>query len=308
MKKRSLITKLALSGVALAATAATLATSTYAWYTTNTSVGTNAIGTTTASTGDASILIKGNKEGATWKQTLVAGDLVLSGNTDNLLPTSYKNAATGETSVTAGWYTKTNTAEATPNKISFSLSLKTVPTAHDVKVKISSITVANTTADADGVTPGNQLPTTENLLTGTAYSGDVLDALAIRVASSSYEDSETLESDHSNSVLNAAGYSLAPGNGIVTKASADTHTAATYIDGYTAHTYVNAILADSVKNTTSDVTNLTDGSVYFYLPASGKALTLTFDIYLDGANEKCFDVLKGQTFTVALGFNTVTEA
>ena len=308
MKKRSLITKLALSGVALAATAATLATSTYAWYTKNTSVGTNAIGTTTASTGDASILIKGNKEGATWKQTLVAGDLVLSGNTDNLLPTSYKNAATGETSVTAGWYTKINTAEVTPNKISFSLSLKTVPTSDDVKVKISSITVANTTADADSSTDGIQLPTTENLLTGTAYSGDVLDALAIRVASSSYEDNETLKSGHSNSVLNAAGYSLTPGNGIVTKASTDTHTAATYIDGYTAHTYVNAILAGSVTNTTSDVTNLTDGSVYFYLPANGKALTLTFDIYLDGANAKCFDVLKGQTFTVALGFNTVTEA
>ena len=189
--------------------------------------------------------------------------------------------------------------------------MKTVPTSEDVKVAISSITVANTTADANSDKEGVQLPTTENLLTGEAYNGNVLDALAIRVSKTEYETGYKLKDGSTNATLNDAGYSLTPEVGIVKKDSTDVHEAATYItstDADTAHKYVNKIMPNSVTNTTTDVVALTNGLVYFYLPADGKALTLTFDIYLDGANAKCYDVLKGQTFTVSLGFNTVTTA
>lgn len=298
MKKRSLITKLALSGVALAATAATLATSTYAWYTSNSTVEANQITGSSADLGEASVLIKGNADGATWKQKLTSADITISGN--DLKPVTYDNTQDKYVDL------KNAAIVGDPAVKKFSLYFKTVSTSNDVKLKISSISIANTTADANTSTPDTiDLPSTENLLTGTQYKGDILDSLALRISNISTETGANLDSASTNASLNKAGYSLAPDSGNVSRSSSDKHDLSDlYISGYTAHTYVNAIMGEgTVTKDKTDVAEINDGDVYFYLEKTGKYTKVDFEIYLDGANEKCFDVLKNQSFSFNITFD-----
>ena len=73
------LSKLILSGAAVAACAATLGTSTYAWYTTNTEVSANDIVGASAGVGDASISISGTGNAGTWKNSITYGQTITVG-------------------------------------------------------------------------------------------------------------------------------------------------------------------------------------------------------------------------------------
>lgn len=307
--------KLILSGTALAAVAATGATSTYAWYTTNTEVNANNIIGASAATGDASIFISGTGAAGSWKQTIDydAGEIILSGagvadendpEEGGLTPVTYVAGTTNN------WLNQKGQAVTTPNVINFDLYFKTAPTDDDVKIAIKSVTVENTTTGYAGTNAS--LPQFENILTGSSYSVNVLEALALKVGN--YSSTEA-----SNSYVGC--YSLTPG-GIVAAAEDYTHAAGSKISGYTAHEYVNEVMtgekeatsAQGVTQITSAVASFptfsaTDESIAIAtLPAAGTAVSVPFTVFLNGADVDCFDACKGQTFKFSIQFAIVKEA
>ena len=90
MIKKNLV-KLALSGAALAAVAATLGTSTYAWYTTNPTVSANNIVGASSDTGSSSIFISKDSEAdKDWSASVTFGDTAFA--SASMLPLQYANA------------------------------------------------------------------------------------------------------------------------------------------------------------------------------------------------------------------------
>lgn len=275
--------KLIMSGVALAACAATLTSTTYAWYTTNTEVQANNISGATADTGSASVFISDN--GTNWYNKLDASSegtdkITLAGSP--LLPVTLSSEGK--------WIDQKSEEVASPSMRSFTLHFKTAKTNSPVKLGIHTITIKNAVATAS-------LPTYENLLTGETYTANCLNALAFNMNS-------TTEAD-----LYKTGYSLTPGSGCVSAASGYTYEEGTKISGYTAHTYVNAVASGSVTNTSTLVTTLTaDDVTIVTLPADGTSKTVTFNIFLDGADEDCFDACKNQNFVVNFSFKVIEQA
>lgn len=282
MKKRSLITKLALSGVALAATAATLATSTYAWYTTNTSVEANQISGATADAGEASIFISNTGTDGSWRQKLTGEDEITFSST-KLMPVTLSDGK---------WVDQIG-GEVSGSYVEFALYFKTAATTGNASVNlgIAGITVKNTT---------KEVVKADNLLNGSQYSVDVLKALALQI------DSTT--SPSTTGASNKHGYSLTPGNGCVSKDSTGTdynESPITDPSYKSAHDYANAVVDGSVTQTKSTTTNLAANTVFAVLPGDGKPVSATFRIFLDGADEDCFDACKGQDFMINLTFSVV---
>lgn len=227
--------KLIMSGVALAACAATLTSTTYAWYTTNTEVQANNISGATADTGSASVFISGN--GTNWYNKLDASSegtdkITLTGSP--LLPVTLSETGT--------WIDQKSTEVGSPSMRSFTLHFKTAKTDSPVALGIHTITIKNTVAT-------DSLPEYENLLTGGTYTANCLDSLAFNMVSTTEED------------LYKTGYSLTPGSGCVSAASGYSYSKGTQISDYTAHTYVNAVVPGSVTNTSTLVTTLTADDV-----------------------------------------------
>lgn len=278
MKKRSLITKLALSGVALAATAATLATSTYAWYTTNTSVEANKISGASADSSDASVFISANG-GTNWYQKLDGtsnGNDKITINGSSLLPVTVDTDG--------NWVDQKSASVISPSVYTFTLSFKTSKTSEPVKLGIHSISVENTSGAKQA----------ENILTGEEYKVDILNSLAFKMESGTETD------------LTKTAYSLTPGNGCI---GGTVDSTATGIQGQNAHEYVNAVVAGSVSNTVTKVTNIfADKVVIATLPADGSQIDVKFTIFLDGADVDCYDACKGQTFTVNFNFAVITDS
>lgn len=165
MKKN--LTKLALSGVALAAVAATLGTSTYAWYTTNPTVSANNIVGASSDTGSSSIFISKDSEAdKDWSASVTFG--VTEFASASMLPLQYANAgkftqidASGET------LAKTAAAPAGTNAVEITLYFRSsrVNEGNEQAIYLKDITLENTTGLSDTVTTP-VLPKADNLLKG----------------------------------------------------------------------------------------------------------------------------------------------
>ena len=125
--------KLIMSAAALAACAATLTSTTYAWYTTNTEVNANGISGATASSGDTSIFI--SKDHEEWGQTVTITATDTNGNfkDSSLIPlqNSVAGAAFGAMTQLDG-----TTAGIKNNVLTFDLYVKTAATTKEAPIDL----------------------------------------------------------------------------------------------------------------------------------------------------------------------------
>lgn len=320
MKLRGL-TKLALSGVALAAVAATLGTSTYAWYVSNTTATVSgAQGTTAGAATVGSLYAATNemKEAGNW-----SNNITLAEGTDYtsnaLMPatkitsdktTAYNkglkyadsNASTFTPSSSTGFVDKAG-AELTVAKgayLEFSYWLVSRG-GNNVKVT-PSLTISNTTTDFTDATKqkaysGSNLPGT-SLATGSLFKVDAVHALRVEItnsqvvadssasASTAASTQTTYLADRDFEAYSSPSNFTAPGSG-------------------DANLYYNSIVNGvnlygcgqlSDKNCcVSEVEGATTKWGTFWL-APETPTKLTFKVWLEGTDKDCFDSCVGQKF------------
>jgi len=289
MKKN--LTKLALSGAALAAVAATLGTSTYAWYTTNPTVNANNIVGASADSGASSIFIsKDTGNNKNWSQTVKFADNAF---TTKLTP-AQPGASTGAFVDLADG--------TTTDVIKVQLYFKTSKTANDVNLYVKEIQITNTTTT---------LPSADNMLAGYVNETDATDT--ITVAKYGVTDAmATYSVDFVKALgmqIDAAGTATDQTFALAAYETAD-KTGTNTVDNPHAHAYYNkvmpankaltdtAITAGKAKTTTLAKTPIA------VLPGAGTAVEVDFYIFLNGWNEYCYDACQGQTFKLNMSFTS----
>ena len=278
MKFTKLTKKLLLSALSLGLAVVTLTTTTFAWYTSSTEAqaGNGSAGTS-GQTSDSSLMISSDygivedKKTAHWGPTAVIDS---SYSVSNLVPLQYdgefKPLGEEASAVTSGYY-------------EFKLWFKTTGASTSVDVFLKDITITNTSTV-------KEYPT---LLSGdipagcpvTSYYVDVVQALDLVV-----------ESDGSAAAYNLSGYM-------------ESYKQTTGFDGETpdAIDYYNAVMPTDLTgsdniNTPLDHANI--GAIDAPVDGVDQVLEVTFTIFLNGWDAYCFDVCRGQSFSVSLDFTT----
>jgi len=288
--KKSRITKLALSGAAVAALAATFSTSTYAWYVSNkTATVTGGAGTTGSAEADGSVLLSWNGSTA-WGKNLSFSD---SGAPDlnhlAVMPV-HQHRADDENKGkyfklgTNGYSEGTTAATANTDYVEFTIYAKT-ESATGVDVNVSFV-VANAVA-AGNVNSLKQLayvgadqgaPT--GLLAGAEFIKDALDAMYVRQTYSTTEE------------LCAVAGAL-KGTSNITPTS-----------GGNAHTYYKSVAG--INNTLfaeAPESGAYVKSSFSQIHLTTTPLAITYQIFLDGGDEDCFNSCAGQDFTFTVTYN-----
>ncbi len=313
--------KLIMSAAALAACAATLTSTTYAWYTSNTQVDASGITGTSASTGDANVLI--STDHTNWSQSVDLSESLRQYYTNNTFQTvSPENAKTdfykamsqtivpaqatvdGDEIVYKGLDT---TAAFSENGVmTITLYVKTTATGGEDKIPLylKTISITNT---------ATTLPTADNLLNGkntteenggvdntkASYSADITKALWMSYTSTSNDDANKTD------IFDLSAADSTP----LTDVNLTNPNALTYLNkvqetnytkGKTKDGATNVSLAAERKLGGTGNTNITVAN----LDPTGEYTTLTFTFFLNGWDEYCFDACKGQTFNVSLAFTT----
>lgn len=288
--KKSRIAKLALMGASITALAATLTTSTYAWYVSNKVANvTGGTGVTGSAEADGSVLLSWNGE-SKWGKTLTFGDAESTDLSAVKLMPVHQHRGEGENK---GKYFKLGddgysegTTAATKNVdyIEFTVYAKTEAEA-GVNVSVSFI--VNNTVASGAVAGLRQLAYVDSskgapkeLTVGQEFVKDALDAMYVREKYSTTEE-------------------LCPVAGTLKGT-----TNITPDEGGNAHTYY--------KN----VAGLTDKNLFAEAPESGsyvksafsnihlttEALEITYQIFLDGGDADCFNSCAGQSFAFDIKF------
>jgi len=334
MKLRGL-TKLALSGVALAAVAATLGTSTYAWYVTNSKATASGVQGHAKAGGLGNVLVAeaSTASGAVAGHGAFVQDLVFSsanvtfdGSTATtstaaaagLLPTTPVTAALASGAALSTLVTDTEIdgstvwvgnkgATMTTNKyITFDLWVLSTD-AEDVTM---TYTISNTTATDDVVKQlaynNTGIPTGAS--EGQEFAVNIVDALKM---SMSVSDAVIGASDSTQT------------SQIYDVAAAASTTSTTYTgfkSGGKSNEYYAAVLADTDilgLSTTGSGANITATANELVAGVSTKttnlhvtkntAAKLTFYIWLEGTDNQCFDSCSGQAFEIAFQFSTASQ-
>jgi len=323
MKKN--LTKLALSGAALAAVAATLGTSTYAWYTTNPTVSANNIVAGTSDTGSSSIFISKDKASVAKKSwssrvTLTSADFMVS--SPSLVPLNYTNgnqglfSATQVNTTTTGEGTSAVTtkttglataADAGANVAYVQLHFKSSKTTQAQSIYIKSITVENTT-DKDTDTTGNQLPFADNLLydgtTSTAVNGipgtsatycvDFRNALSLAVYNAGTQaNTGSYDKAFSLATYKSGTNPVAPSGSYLIASNQD------------AQGYFDAVMEADLEEAAKASAGAYDAGAIAVCPTDGtNYATVNFYVYLDGGSQWCYDACQGQQFAINLEFTS----
>jgi hypothetical protein len=325
MKLKSL-RKLALSGVALAAAATTLGTSTFAWYITNSTATASGVEGTVQAGAGGNVLLAQNATGSSavsetgstgshgaWSQTLSYLNSNFSSTTtaSGLLPATpiasavaSDAAATTATAVSAitsttVWANKTGQAQAgaSTSYITFDLWVQSTQ-AHELNF---TFTISNTTA-SNAIHPqlamaNDGLPTPSTIKQGQEFTVNAVNALRM-----------SIESTDGHAYLGVASDQKTAGIYDVAASAQSTSAVATYAnDDGNANQYYEAVLNDTnfihtgptlsefdSKNLKLTFTN--SGDVYQTITK------LTFYIWLEGTDTGCFDSCNGQSFAVDFKF------
>lgn len=325
--------KLIMSGVALAACAATLTSTTYAWYTTNTTVSADGITGATASVGTSSIFIS-KDEGQTWAQsvTLTAADTT-SGNFASaaLVPLQYGQKVdtknTPETSddvTTTGFFDLGGSTSGTGNTtLNFKLWVRTsaVSTeAGSIDLYLNKF-IVNSAA----------ITTSDNLLQNKAPGSDstaladygIYTQLADLGGSGSVA-TYGVDASRALAMYTTANYEGGSAvTGLYDLESSGTKKASTGAlqgdpTGLDALKYYNAVMGTSLSRTgatnsvtASEQTPLTHGTTVVTiakLDQTGVAMTeIEFTVFLDGWDKYCFDACKNSSISIQLSFTTETK-
>ncbi|MCR5112629.1 MAG: hypothetical protein K6A63_01690 [Acholeplasmatales bacterium] len=329
MKFKSL-TKLALSGVALAAVAATLGTSTYAWYVSNAEATVAGVNGATAGSTSGNLLVsqvavaanegKVTETGA-WGSNLSS---VSAKQTPNLNPVTKDTTGEGgiapETGAT-GWHDKDNAAVAKTSAYGYYAFgvWSTDKVAADMAVG-----VANTTTDASFkyqtayTTEGLNAETT-SIGVNDSFTVDFLQAIRVEIFLAPLY---TGDSALTLSAMTTDTYSLGEYCPADTFYKTDfsgayalkTISGSKFVTGGNAHTYYNAVLG---KNAAGGITpaatdTLTSGKESLSLPKNTNGTTedtsddtaqkyvVVLKYWLEGTDTDCFDSCGGQSFAINL--------
>lgn len=294
--------KLLLSGVALAACAATLSTTTYAWYVTNSEANASAIqGSTASAAASGNILVAKNKDATGAEPGSFMQNISFAGDTTNIkVPTNGLNPVSKDTealkpeSVTdLGWHgVDLSPVAAADAYMSFDIW---VLSTEETTVNVELTTKNTTLVDATGAAlTGDALTTKVADLQQTCYNAsgapvaqgdpfvvDAVEALRMEVtqgATSTVYSVKTL----SNTYTSPTGF---------TAATATTD----------AQAYYKALLGKdpdggiSVDDPTATLTSIT--------VEKNTATKLSFKVWLEGTDKMCFDSCAGQTFTFDFKFS-----
>ncbi len=316
MKIKSL-TKLAMSGVALAAVAATLGTSTYAWYVTNSTASATNIQASTKKSDGSNLLV--SLDGSNFSSKVVF-------TSDNYDVRNYTGSDALLTPVTTAGSTFTGDFITYDDKLATSTSSSYVRFHLWVKAS-ENISTVTTTLTAENTT--ESLPTqkayykagSSAITAGQTFTVDAMQALRTAIVTTTESGtSVTATSDVTVSSANSKVYdTLAIAKNAdntsaysplgTVKAVEDSEV--NYVDASGAsqkvtltgaHAYYTAVMAQRPGKTADSVSVVSDKIADMALTAD-VAVRLDFFIWLEGSDTFCFDACGGQQFNFGLIFS-----
>ena len=286
--------KLLAAGLALGATALTLTTSTYAWYTANTEVSMSGVTGGTASSGSETLLISATGEAGTF-----SGKATYGLTTGTLKPVEY---TAGTASAPTFKHLNNGTLESASagDVLTFTTYFKSNEAS---EVNIKSIKIKNSNKDS---LPTADVYTTTGLGGWTvAEDGKTYTINVLRTLKMAYYTETFTEAGGSTATAtsDSSAYDL---TNVVQSCDGDD-----YKSGMNALTYYNAVSSTQLvaANAKPVSTALSTGTKYNIgtTPAGtedGTHLKVTFFFFVDGWDDECFDAVKGQTFTVEMEFTS----
>jgi hypothetical protein len=314
------LTKLALSGVALAAVAATLGTSTYAWYVTNSSATVDGIQGAAKAGGLGNVLVAENSSTATSGHGDFVQELTLSSvnitttttGANGLIPahpivgydsTAITTSATAATAAEIGAGTDVTWVDEKGKAIE---SGKTAFIEFDVWVLSTDATTVKFTYAIDNVTDsanlanqiayaGTGLPT--GVSEGDTFNVNILDALRMNVYQTNVTSGDVADGSLVRNIYDVAAAATTTAN----------TSGNTYTSGGTANTYYTAVLGDSSDIIKTELTGVTTKTTDITVKKNTPT-KLNFKIWLEGTDNQCFDSCSGQEFEIVFTFDTSKSA
>ena len=323
------LTKLALSGVALAAVAATLGTSTYAWYVSNSTATVSGITGSSASVNSGNILVSQLttendvlKETGGWtnilnsvtlKSTPALNPVTQDGN--SFTPKISDSTADGYIAPT-GWHDISKTpvaANVAYGYYAFGLQ-SSAKAAADLKFGIeNSTTQANfkfqTAYNLEGLNAA-----TTGIALNDQFTSDFINALKLEVFVTELTASSTIATAQASGKVGAYNANscyntslAAPYAGITT---ANTGDGTKIVTGGDAHAYYKKLSNENVTGTTIDggessavtLNDLSSGKVEISLPfgtnSEVKKYVVLVRYWLEGTDTDCFDSCINQSFAL----------
>lgn len=295
---KALKRKLFLSVASLAVCAATLVSTTFAWYVSNTTAEVQRVSGSTAGAGtDGNLLVAQDKGPDTTEELLSWGQYIAevtpSVNTQ-LNPTTKATAAASGVEV-GDWVDKEGkliaAADAASGQPYLQFEFWVLSTGEQEEVTIE-YTLTNTTTDLTPQKVYNTTGAPSSLALGDTFTSDACRALRMDVFTSTLLDVTTL-----TPIGNAKNIEL-------DKAATGYQTKTGCVDTGNAGTYYKQIVNKIGYGTNGTSGASTDSGLKAWTSfaiSPNTPLKLTFRIWLDGTDVNCFDSCVGQTF--ALKFN-----
>lgn len=280
--------KLVLSGLALAATAATLSTSTYAWYVSNDNA--KVTGANTAVTGGE---VGGN--------LLVAANTVVDGKDTADIYSSSADISNGLANVTLNPFHLVKTTEGETTTYSYvnekgetvgeaaacQVFKFWVLSSEKTEIYVST-TAANTTTSSEIVkqTSYNKSYSAGSTAVNSQFYVDAGNALRYSVQIGADAAPTFYDNDKFTSTYTALSGAATGGN---------------------AHQYYNAILGTPVKYA-EDEAALSTSEFTKFTVEKGKETLITIKVWLEGADTECFDSCRAQKFTYTFDLSGTAPA
>lgn len=311
--KKSRIAKLALMGASITALAATLTTSTYAWYVSNKTANVNPVtGSTAAGTSDNTIAVSTTGARNDFHKTIS-----LANKSTGLSPVLRKNAtltATGtvgaayyglneagstvvlkDSAETGGWYTYEFYMLASVN-----CSVSAVLTVTNTTTNFTTLTQRNYSNEGTG---NNKITGVD---VGDTFTIDALQACRMSLA---------IETGAFASTAKDAAYGKADQTTVPTEytalvsavATLATPTGTSYGTVHPtagAHDYYEFMTRKTLDDTTKAVYTATAGATGLtqFSLTEDTPVKLVYSLWLDGASDLCFNACQGQTLSVAFDY------
>ena len=306
--KKSRIAKFALLGASTAALAATLTTSTYAWYVSNKTANVNAVtGSTTAGTSDNTIALS-----TTGKRNEFFKTITLADKDYGLSPVLRKQATLSATGTkTAQYYALDESAN--------NVVLKSTAESSgwyeyqfyilaSVNCTVSPVlTVTNTTENFSTLTQVNYSTATDNKITGGVSAGEKFTTDALKACRISLAvETGVFASDAVDAAYAKADTTTAPSEYTSLLSDAATLAAPTGTSYGTvhptggAHDYYEFMTSKTLDTTTKVA--YTGSALGGLTLTAGTPVKLVYSIWLDGASDLCFNACQGQTLSVAFNY------
>lgn len=303
MKK--LTRKLFLSVAALAVCAATLVSTTFAWYVSNTSASVGGLNGATAGTEvGGNLLVALNKvvEDVDTPDNFTS-NITLTASTVKLDPITKATAADADNNIAVGdWVDHKGAKVADAPVIEYKFWIMSTEVT---SIKVEA-TLENTTETliAQTVYSATSLPTAAGTGAGTAATaptkiGDTFTADAVNALAC-----EIIEQDQDEEAKT-------PVTGALTGLMSTYASPATMVTGGDANQYYKAVLGEvpyaTTAGTGASTLNATGVTWNSLTLTKGVARLITIRIWLEGADADCWDSCRGQTFTLDLKFSTDAE-